>query len=101
MNATSLSIAFALGVAPLAAGGAAQPAPSAPPAEATAADKEKKICKRVPRPGTIMMTMRVCRTEAEWEADRRDAQQWGRERIDGCRGRSADPAEPGQAAVTC
>ena len=87
------ALALALPAAPALAGD------SAPPARPEA--KDKKICKMQTMPGIIARRKRVCYTASDWEQQRRDSQEWGRERIDGCRVRSGDPAEPGSAAVTC
>ena len=49
--------------------------PQAPTANETAAEPEKKICKRQPVTGQIQGTKRVCMTAEQWkrvqEADRR------------------------------
>jgi hypothetical protein len=83
----------------LAAPAFAAPASQAQPAPANG---DKVICKATSISGSLARPKRVCLTKADWEQMRRDAKEYGRERIDGCGARNADPSEPGMPpAPTC
>jgi hypothetical protein len=62
------------------------------PAPTSAVDaEEKKVCRMITVTGALSRRKKVCATKAEWEQQRRDAQEWGRDKIDGCTARNLDP----------
>ena len=58
------------------------------------AKKERLICKRFQRPGTIAGFRRVCGTKEYWEAQRRETRRLVESALDSCRTRSSDPGNP-------
>lgn len=55
----------------------------------TAAEEDKLICKRLEETGTRLRKHKVCRTESEWEAQAKAAQEFAKsnERRSGTQGR--------------
>lgn len=64
----ALAALLAIGAAP-----AIAQAPSAGTAPAKAQDPDKKICQRVEETGSRLGDKRICKTRAEWAAERQES----------------------------
>ncbi|MGL5837319.1 MAG: hypothetical protein ACRCY3_02335 [Sphingorhabdus sp.] len=52
-----------------------QTAPAATDGAVASANPDKKICKRSKQIGSLVMTKKICRTKADWDAEEAQARQ--------------------------
>jgi len=66
----TLAFASLLLIAP-----AAQPVAAGSPREKAPADRDKIVCKRFPKTGSLAETYRTCKPESEWQRERENVRQ--------------------------